>query len=274
MRRTLVIALIALVAVLLLAWLGQRRLIYLPDRSPVPPAGDVLAGAQDVTLDTSDGLRLGAWWVPPRAPPRGMAVLVAPGNGGNRAGRAPLAEALAGTGFAVLLLDYRGYGGNPGAPTAAGLARDARAAYRFLVDVARVPAGRIIFFGESLGCGVVAELATEHQPGGLVLRSPFTNLAAVGAKHYPFLPVRLLLRDRYPVAELVAGVRVPTAVVYGTADSIVPPALSRAVAQRAAGPVQVTAVAGADHNDLALFAGPQMVAAVVALADLVVAETD
>ncbi|HET8662070.1 MAG TPA: alpha/beta hydrolase [Micromonosporaceae bacterium] len=274
MRRTVVILLVTLVVLLVLAWLGQRRLVYLPDRSPAPPAADVLPGAQDVTLETSDGLRLGAWWVPPRAPPRGMAVLVAPGNGGNRAGRAPLAAALAGAGFAVLLFDYRGYGGNAGAPTAAGLARDARAAYRFLVDVAGVPAGRIIYFGESLGCGVVAELATEHRPGGLVLRSPFTDLAAVGAEHYPFLPVRLLLRDRYPVAEQVATVPVPTAVVYGTADSVVPPEQSRAVAERAAGPVQVTAVAGADHNDLALFAGPQVVDAVVALADLVAAGSD
>jgi fermentation-respiration switch protein FrsA (DUF1100 family) len=125
----------------------------------------------------------------------------------------------------------------------------------------------LIYFGESLGAAVVTELATEHPPAGLVLRSPFTDLAAVGRRHYPFLPVRLLLRDRYPVVEQIASVDVPTAVVYGTRDSIVPPDQSQAVARAAAGPTQVVAVEGADHNDRELFDGSALIDAVVAMAD-------
>ena len=160
-------------------------------------------------------------------------MLVANGNGGHRGLRAPLARALPEAGLAVLLFDYRGYGGNPGSPTEEGLARDVRAARAFLVEEAGVPPDRLLYFGESLGAAVVTELATEHPPAGLVLRSPFVDLAAVAAVHYPFLPVRALLRDRFPVAEQVARVDVPTTVVYGSADSIVPPSQSRAVAAAA-----------------------------------------
>lgn len=254
---------------LALVWGLQRRLVYLPDRSAVPSAASYFPAGSDVTLATSDGLSLGAWYVPPAAggPDRELTVLVAPGNAGNREGRAVLAQALAAEGFAVLLVDYRGYGGNPGRPTEAGLARDIRAAHDHLVETKGVPPDRIIYFGESLGTGVVTELATERPPAGLVLRSPFTDLAAVGATHYPFLPVRMLLWDRYPVAAHVAGIRVPIAVVYGGRDSIVPPEQSRRVAESAAGPVHLVEIAGADHNDPAMFAGPELVTAVVAVAD-------
>jgi len=264
----IVVAVVALLVAVL--WGFQRRLIYLPSAS-VPPAAAVLDNAREVTLETSDGLRLGAWFVPAteRGRGSGMAVLVASGNGGNRALRAPLAKALAGRGLAVLLFDYRGYGGNPGSPTEKGLARDVRAAYRFLVEEAGVSRDRLLYYGESLGAAVVVELATEHPPAGLVLRSPFTDLASVGQVHYPFLPVRRLLWDSYPLAKLLTTVKVPTAVVYGGEDSIVPPEQSRAVAAAAAGLTQLVRVDGADHNDSALLDGGQLVDAVVDLADQV-----
>ena len=267
MRRLLVGALVLLAVAATVTgafWALQRRLIYLPGTSPAPPAATVLDGAEDVELTTSDGLRLGAWWLPSRDP-EAPAVLVAPGNAGSRDLRAPLARALADRGVSVLLLDYRGYGGNPGSPSEEGLARDVRAARRWLLD-AGVGQDRLVYLGESLGCGVVTELALEHPPAGLVLRSPFPDLAAVGSHHYPFLPVRALLRDRFPVAENVARIEVPTVVVLGTADSVVPPEQSRAVADAAAGLRALVEVPGADHNDRVLLDGPELVAAVVAVA--------
>jgi uncharacterized protein len=116
---------------------------------------------------------------------------------------------------------------------------------------------------------VVSELATEHPPAGLVLRSPFVDLASVGRVHYPFLPVRALLRDRYPLADHLAGVQVPTTVVYGSRDSIVPPEQSRAVAAAAAGETRVVEIVGADHNDLVLLEGERLIEAVVELAERV-----
>lgn len=251
-----------------LLWGLQRRLIYLPGDGPVPAAAALVPGGRDVTLVTSDGLALGAVFVP-GAEPTAAAVLVANGNGGHRGGRAPLARALAGRGLAVLLFDYRGYGGNPGTPSEEGLARDVRAARVHLLEEAGVPPDRLLYLGESLGAAVVTELATEHPPAALVLRSPFVDLAAVGRVHYPFLPVRALLRDRYPVAERIARVPVPTTVVLGDADTIVPPGQSRAVAAAAAGLHRLVEVPGADHNDRALLDGEALVGAVVELADRV-----
>jgi uncharacterized protein len=257
-------AIIAFVVVVLtLAYFFQRRLIYLPSDGPVPAADDVLPGARDVRLTTADGLELGAWFVPATGPDLGFTVLVANGNGGNRAHRASLAEELRAEGLDVLLFDYRGYGGNPGDPTEEGLALDVRAARDYLVE--RTPQDRLVYFGDSLGGALVAGLAVEHPPAGLVFRSPFTELADTAAEHYPFLPVRLLLKDRLPVVEHVRRVRVPTVVVYGSADSIVPPEQSRAVAEAAAGPVTVVEIPGADHNDPVLLAGSRVVGAVVGL---------
>ena len=268
MRRRVLVALVvvALGATVTGAfWALQRRLIYLPDTAPVAAAETWLPGARDVVLTTTDGVELGAWWLPAPAADA-PAVLVANGNGGSRDLRAPLARALAEEGLSVLLFDYRGYGGNDGTPSEQGLARDVRAARQWLVDEAGVAPERLLYFGESLGCAVVTELAVEHPPAGLVLRSPFTDLAAVGQVHYPFLPVRALLRDRFPVAERIARVRVPTVVVYGDADSIVPPSQSRAVADAAADLREVVEVTGADHNDRALLDGRELVGAVVRLA--------
>ncbi|MEU4289548.1 alpha/beta fold hydrolase [Kribbella sp. NPDC026596] len=258
---------VAAVALLLLTtlWGFQRQLIYLPETAAVASAATV--GGKDVVLQASDGLQLGGWLVPARGSDRGIAVLVANGNGGNREGRAPLAHALAAEGLTVLLFDYRGYGGNEGSPSEEGLARDVRAAQRYLVEEIGVPAERIVYFGESLGAAVVTELATEIAPGGLVLRSPFVDLASVGQAHYPFLPVRLLLRDEFPLTKQLANVRAPVTVIYGSADSVVPPDQSRDVAQSAATLKDLVEIPGADHNDPVLVHGAQVVAAVVRLAD-------
>lgn len=265
MVRLRVVLVVLLVVALLLAavWLLQRRLIYFPDRSAPP----VVPGAREVTLDTADGLRLSAWLVtpPPGRPDRKVAVLVAPGNAGNRLGRIPLAAALAERGLTVLLVDYRGYGGNPGRPSEEGLARDVDAGWAYVSKQLNVAPERTIYYGESLGAAVVTGLATRHPPAALVLRSPFADLAAAGREHYPWLPVGLLLRDRFPVAGLVGRVGVPTVVAYGTADTVVPPGQSETVAARAGGEVRVVVVEGAGHNDAALVHGPRVVDAVAGL---------
>lgn len=259
------VAMIAVVVVLLLLWTFQRNLIYFPDTSAVPPASEVIPEALDVTLKTADGLSLGAWFAPPsRAADTGMAVLVAPGNAGNREGRSEFAELLSANGFAVLLMDYRGYGGNPGRPSEAGLALDADAAVAALTELG-YPPDRTIYFGESLGTGVVSALQERQPPAGVVLRSPFTQLADVGSYHYPWLPVRALLRNRFPVLDLMSRSEVPATVIYGDADSVVPPELSRRVADGAASLNEVVVLPGANHNDPVMF-GDQVVEAVTQLA--------
>ncbi|MEU5841207.1 alpha/beta hydrolase [Rhodococcus sp. NPDC047139] len=257
MRIVLVVVLVA-VLVGVAGWAMQRRLIYLPDTSGPPAAATVLPGAEDVLLTTSDGLELGAWFVPGRAPDgpgAGFTVLLAPGNGGNRLGRADTAAELAAAGFSTLLIDYRGYGGNPGSPTEEGLAADAHAALDHLRSRADVDSTRLLYFGESLGCAVVAALAVGDPPAGMLLRSPFTDLAAVARHHYPFVPTSLL-HDEFPVTELVARIDVPVTVVYGTSDTIVPPSQSAEVASAAVNPAERLELPGLGHNDPPMFGTP------------------
>jgi len=265
--RGLLVVVLLIGTVMGILWAVQRQLIYFPEAAQVPPAGEVVPGARDVTLRTHDGLELGAWFFPARkgrSPHTPMAVLVAPGNGGSRVGRAGLAEELSDRGLAVLLMDYRGYGGNPGSPTEEGLAADALAAAEAL-EALGYPPERTIYFGESLGTGVVAALHVRRPPAGMVLRSPFTELAEVGTHHYPFLPVRLLLRDRFRVVEHLASSDVPVTVIYGDHDTVVPSALSATVADAASALAERMVISGADHNDPVMF-GPRVAEAVARLA--------
>ena len=151
-----------------------------------------------------------------------MTVIVFNGNAGNRAFRAPLAAALAEHGISVLLFDYRGYGGNPGSPSEEGLAADARAARRYVAG--RAGSDRIVYFGESLGSGVAVRLAAEQPPAALILRSPFTSLTDTGRHHYPFLPVGMMLIDRFASIDRIRDIRCPLLVIAADHDSVVPTA--------------------------------------------------
>lgn len=242
-----------------LLWSQQRRLIYFPSTDPVPPASAVLPGARDVVIPTADGLDLGAWFLPGDP---GPAVLVLSGNGGDRTMRAPLAAALHDMGMSVLLLDYRGYGGNPGRPTEEGLAVDAHSALDWLAVQAGVDSERIAYWGESLGGAVAVGLAVERPPAALVLRSPFTSLADVAAVHYPWLPVRRLLLDRYPSIDRIGALTAPVLVIAGESDDIVPASQSRRLFDAAPQPKDYVVIDGAGHNDPVLLDGPAMLAPV------------
>ncbi len=262
------VALLVVALLLLLAWLLQRSLIYFPSGGAPGPVETVLPGGEAVAFVTEDGLELGAWFLPaPQQPGTkrtvSAAVLVFNGNGGNRALRAPLAKALATNGIGVLLFDYRGYGGNPGSPSEEGLALDARAAVGYLEGRADVDPGRIVYFGESLGAAVAVSLAAERPPAALILRSPFTSLVDMAGAHYPFLPAGWLLKDRFTSMEKIGGIEAPLLVVVGTADSLVPPEQSRRLFAAAGRAERLLEIAGADHNDYALLAGEELVAAVV-----------
>jgi uncharacterized protein len=249
-------ALIVLVVAFLAGvWLTQRRLIYFPI-ADLPLVG---AGGEPVTFETSDGLRLGAWFFAGSGPPPRLTLLVFHGNGGNRFDRLPLAAALRQHGVQVLLTDYRGYAGNPGSPTEEGLAIDARAALSYLQSRADVDRSRIVYFGESLGTGVAMRLATERAPAGLILRSPFTSMVDVGGYHYPLLPVRWLLRDRFSSIDRASDIRCPVLVIAGDRDSIVPIDHTRHLYAAFRSPKTLVEIPGADHNDEALLDGQTMI---------------
>jgi uncharacterized protein len=259
------IALVALLALLLLvtiAWSQQRRLIYFPFGTVPDPGAVGLEGAAVVSFPTADGLTLNAWFVS-RTDRPDFTLIVFNGNAGNRAFRAPLADALVRANLAVLLFDYRGFGGNPGSPTEAGLKHDARAARAYVISRGDVDPHRLVYFGESLGSAVAADLAVDHPPAALILRSPFTSLTDVGSHHYAFLPVRWLLRDRYDTIERIARVNTALLIIGGDRDRIVPIEQTRRLYEAARHPKSLLVVGGADHNDDSLLAGREIIGGVL-----------
>jgi uncharacterized protein len=260
--RIAVAVLIGVVLFVGLLWALQRRLIYLPTQT-IPDVQTLHEAGEEVTFTSADGLELRAWFVPAAGEPLDVAVLVLPGNAGNRSLRAPLARGLSEAGADVLLVDYRGYGGNPGRPSEAGLRSDARAARDHLAARTDVDPARIVYFGESLGAAVATDLAASEPPAGLVLRSPFTSLTDVAQVHYRFLPVRLLLWDEFPVLEMIPEIRAPVLVIAGDADRIVPTEQSVQVYEAASHPKHLVTVESAGHNDPALTDGAQMIGAII-----------
>lgn len=242
------------VTLVALLWVFQRRLIYLPGRV-VPPIERVLPGWTAAAITTGDGERLGLWYTE-AGTDTAPTVVVFNGNAGTRADRAALGEALAGRGFGVVLFDYRGYGDSTGSPSETGLAEDARAVVDFAVETA--PDSLVVYYGESLGAAVAVGLAAERPPDVLVLRSPFTSLADVASAHYPF-PVGRLLRDRYPSESTISGLDVPTLVVAGTEDTVVPVSQSLRIHAAVPEPKQLVVLEGVDHNDFALLAGTELI---------------
>ena len=263
----LALVLIPVVAGLVILWAVQRGLIYFPSVEIGTPADAGLPHAEPVAITTEDGLTLGGWFVPAADPPHGVTVVIFNGNGGNRASRAPLAAQLARHGIASLLFDYRGYGGNPGAPSEKGLAADARAAVRHIASRPGVDRDRIVYFGESLGSGVAVGLAAERPPFALILRSPFTSLVDVGRLHYPFLPVSLVLRDRFPSLARIASLESPLLVIATDNDDVVPTAQSARLYNAAASSKRLVIIEGAGHNDEEILAGPRVIAAIVDFVD-------
>lgn len=253
------------VAIVAVAWAFQRSLIYFPFGAVPSPSEVGLDHVEPVTFETDDGIRLHGWFVKSRHTPARFTLVVFNGNAGNRAYRTGLARGFREHGVAVLLFDYRGFGGSDGRPTEEGLAADARAARAYLASRADVDQRRLVYFGESLGAAVAIRLAVEHPPAALALRSPFTSLADVGREHYPFLPVRWLLRDRFPNLDRIVQISCPLLVIAGDRDRIVPAEQSRQLFAAGSEPKTLVIIRGADHNDEALVAGSEVIQATLGL---------
>ena len=236
----------------LLAFVFQARLIYFPESEVAATPRDAGLSYRDVEFDTEDGLRLHGWFVP--APDSRRVLLFFHGNAGNISHRLQSLRLFHDLGLSVLIFDYRGYGRSEGSPTEAGLYLDARAAWRYLVESEGYAAQDIVFFGRSLGGAVAVELATDHAPGAVILESTFTTLSEVGARAYPWLPVRWLSRHNFDSLSRITQLRCPKLFVHGRADDVVPFELGRRLFEAAEQPREFVELEGG-HNDGFLLAG-------------------
>ena len=232
----------------------QRQLLYHPDRTR-PHFGTLARlGVREVAVPTADGLALLAWYLPaPGAPPGERPVIIYfHGNGGHIGYRADRIERFAREGYGALMLEYRGYGGNPGVPSEAGLFEDAAAALRF-VEAQGVPGHRLVLYGKSLGTGVAVRAAATHKVAAVVLESPYTSVAAAAQHHYPFIPAAWLVSDRYHSLSHIGEVRAPILMLHGARDGVIPLSLGEALFAAAPEPKEQWIAPQAGHADLGWF---------------------
>ena len=276
-KRWLFILTVPTLGTLLMFVTFQRSLIYHPfavKSLPAQHAGLGTGRTLDVTTRTEDGFDLRGWLILAKghlamtdkesdaqlAEGRPV-VLYFGGNAANRSYRKLEMEVLADVGADVLIFDYRGYGDSPGKPTEEGLARDARAVWRFATESKKIEPRRIVLFGESLGGGVAVRLAEELSqrktpPAGLILRSTFSSLTDAAAHHFSWLPVRWMLIDRFPSDQRIREVTCPLLQFHGRRDTIVPFRLGQklfaAAPDKSASGIakRLVELTIADHNDV------------------------
>jgi hypothetical protein len=225
----------------------QRQLQYAPTRRAPAPAEAGFEGASVVSLAAADGVALEMWHAP--APAGRPTILYLHGNAGEIADRPRRWAFYRQAGFGVAFLSYRGFGGSGGAISEAGLHRDADAAHAWLLAQG-VAADRLAVVGESLGTGVAVRLAADQPVGALLLEAPFTSAADIAAARYPWLPVRLLMRDPFPSRDRIARVAAPILIQHGETDAVIPFASGRALFDAAPEPKTFIARPGLGHDAL------------------------
>lgn len=223
----------------------QRAMIYHPGGLNLPPAAAGVPEMREVALATADGLELTAWHAPARS--YGAATVVfLHGNAGGLDKRAFKARVFLDAGFGVLMVEYRGYGGNPGRPSEAGCIADALAGLDWLAAAGIV---NVALYGESLGSGVAVQVAAERPLAAVILEAPFTSLAELAPAIVPLPLARLLMVDRFDSAARIAAVAAPLLVVHGERDILVPVAMGRRLLAAHRGNARGLFLPQAGHND-------------------------
>lgn len=197
----------------------QRSFQYFPTHRAPTPEMVGLSGVSSVTLDTADGVTVQMWHAP--ATPGQPTILFFHGNAGEIADRAPRLAAYQAAGLGAAFVSYRGYGASGGAPSEEGFLHDARAAYHWLLAQG-VPAAQIVVVGESLGTGVAVKLAASVPVGALILGAPYAAAVDLAARHYPWLPVRLLMKDQFRSIDDIPHIKTPLLILHGTDDTVIP----------------------------------------------------
>ena len=262
-----VVVLLQLIALsLLLAWLAlflflranESRIVFMTDRTHASSVAIDGTAFHRIQFPTSDGLslegiQLGTTAVWPYwilfCPASGMTIHMTEVQEQLRALRS--------FGYGVLSFDYRGFGGNAGEPTEEGVYTDAESAYIYLTQSLRVPPTRVILAGRSLGSAVAVELGTRVNVAGLVLFSPIDSVPLVGARLYPWFPVRHFARNQFDNLAKVDRLHSPVVVVYGTTDGMIPIGVARSLYEKVLSP-KLMLETDAGHYDAGFNRGAQL----------------
>lgn len=210
------------IAVVVVMYLFQRKLMYHPQRADLDPQHFHMERTQRVRLKSADGVEVTVWEA---LPAENMPVIVYFHGNAAHIGveyRAQRFRAFIEKGFGLLVLSYRGYGDSDGSPSEEGLMEDARAVLRYAKEERGLSSQQILLFGESLGSGVAVRMATEFAVKGMILDSPYTSTANRAAEIYPWLPVHVIMKDTFDSLAWIEHVGCPVLILHGDADVVIP----------------------------------------------------
>ena len=205
--------------ILISTYIFQRNLLYHPKENNY--FGDTLTvEIEKVKINTQDGIELLSWYHNKNLNSY-KTILFLHGNAGSLENRIHKINHFKEMNVNFLLISWRGFSGNKGKPTEKGLYEDAKSAVAWLKSKG-VNENNIIIYGESLGTGVATEIAQNKNFAGIILESPFTSMVDAGKNKYPYLPVRLLLKDKYESNRKIKNIKSPILIMHGKVDNLVP----------------------------------------------------
>ena len=245
---TLILWLVAVYAAICgAAYFGNRLFMYFPDPTRVAPEAAGLNGVKEIELTVADGTILIAWHAP--AKDNKPTIIYFHGNGANAASRAPKIQKIREQGFGVFYLNNRGYGGSGGRPTEKDNVADAIAAYDHLIGLG-VPATKIVAYGESLGSGQAVRLGAARPVAAVVLEAPLTSTVDVGRRTYFWLPLSLLIADKYSNERNIRSITAPVLILHGEQDDVIPVEMGLRVYRAANEPKRIELFPQGTHDDL------------------------
>lgn len=227
--------------------------IFFPDKGLEALPGDYSLAFEDQWINTSDGQRIHAWWIP--APDAKTVMLFCHGNAGNISHRLDNLARLHKLGLSVLIFDYRGYGRSSGSISEKGMYLDVEAAYEAAARRAQDSGARLVVFGRSLGGVAACRVGGRPDMAGLILESTFPNLGAMAKLHFPLPGLEGKLSRRFCAESDIKNVTAPILFFHGDRDGIVPHELGRRLYRAASDPKEFVTLKGAGHNDTYLAAG-------------------
>jgi dipeptidyl aminopeptidase/acylaminoacyl peptidase len=229
-------------------------MIFFPEQKLYEKPADYGMAFEDAWVPADPGVTLHGWYL--KAGAEKGVLLFFHGNAGNIANRLYKAKGWIELGFSVFLVDYRGYGQSTGKIRHENdVYRDARAALEWLRNEKKVPPGRIVLYGESLGSAPAVRLASEERFAALILEAPFTSFVDLARVHYPFVGEWMMKDFRFSNLEWAASLKTPLFIMHGTHDEICPYEQSEQLFENAPEPKGFFSIPGGTHNDLPVSAG-------------------
>jgi len=200
-------------------YLFQRKLLYHPTENNY--SGDqILVKVEKIKVKTEDNIELLSWFHKKNLK-KYKTILFLHGNAGTLENRIHKINHFKDMNINFLIVAWRGFSGNEGQPTEKGLYEDGRSAVEWL-KTKGVKEENIVIYGESLGTGIAVEIAQNKNFAGIILESPFTSMVDAGKTKYPYLPVGLLLKDKYESNKKIKNIKSPILIMHGKVDQIVP----------------------------------------------------